>query len=58
MTSESIMAFGKHKGKPLSEIPHSWFEYMYYRHLLTGELKKYAEENVGIIRFQLDKVKT
>ncbi len=58
MSDESIMAFGKHKGKPLSEVPHSWFEYMYYRNLLTGDLKKYAEENVAIRRFEKEKVKS
>lgn len=55
MTDQSIMPFGKHKGKTLAEVPHSWFEYMYYRDRLTGELKNYAEENVPIIRFEKQK---
>lgn len=55
MTDQSIMPFGKHKGKTLGEVPHAWFEYMYFRNRLSGELKKYAEENVPIIRFEKEK---
>jgi uncharacterized protein (DUF3820 family) len=55
MTDQYIIPFGKHKGKLLSEVPHSWYEYMYFRNKLSGEIKIYAEENVAIIRFEKQK---
>jgi uncharacterized protein (DUF3820 family) len=55
MTNQYIIPFGKHKGKLLSEVPHSWYEYMYFRNKLSGEIKSYAEENVPIIRFDKEK---
>ena len=57
MKETDIMPFGKHKGKPLSEVPHSWFIFMYDRGKLTGEIKLFAEENVPILRFQAQKLK-
>jgi uncharacterized protein (DUF3820 family) len=51
----TIMTWGKHKGKPLSEVPHSWFEWFYFRGKLSGDIKQYAEENVPIIRFSVEK---
>lgn len=55
MTGESIMPFGKHKGKRLDEIPDGYWIYQYDRGQLKGELLKYAEENVSIIRFMNEK---
>ncbi len=55
MNENSIMPFGKHKGKPLKDVPHSWFVYMYDRNKLSGALKQYAEENVPILRFVAEK---
>lgn len=50
-----IMPFGKHKGKPMSEVPHGWFVYMDDRGKLSGAVKKYAEENVLILKFVADR---
>ena len=46
MTDESILPFGKYKGKQLKDIPDSFFIYLYDRKQLKGELKEYAEQRV------------
>jgi hypothetical protein len=46
---------GDHKGKKLSEIPDSWFLFMYDKCKLTGELKKYAIERIPMIRLMEEK---
>ncbi len=51
MNPNSIMPFGKYKGKKLSDVPQGWFIWMHDRKLLKGELKQYAEENINILRF-------
>ncbi len=58
LTGNSIMLFGKHKGKPLSEVPDSWYVYMHDRGKLSGAIKQYAEENVPILRFVAEKKKS
>lgn len=55
MTDTDIMPYGKHKGKPMKEVPQGWFLYMYDRKLLKGEILKYAEENVPVLRHQAEK---
>ena len=55
MNGESILPFGKHKGKSLKDVPNAWFEFMYFKGRLSGQLKAYAEENVPIIRFTKEK---
>jgi uncharacterized protein (DUF3820 family) len=55
MTGESIMPYGKHKGKRLDEIPDGYWLYMYDRKQLKGKLLKYVEETVPLIRFLKEK---
>ncbi len=50
MDDNSLMPFGKHKGKKMSEVPHGWFIYLYDRGLLRGDIKTYAETNVPILK--------
>lgn len=58
LTDTDLMPFGKHKGKPMIEVPQGWYIYMHDRGLLSGAVKKYAEENVPILKFVADKKKT
>jgi uncharacterized protein (DUF3820 family) len=55
MKDSDKMPFGKHKGKPLVEVPHLYWIYLYDLKKLNGELLRYAEENVPVLRFQLEK---
>jgi uncharacterized protein (DUF3820 family) len=53
ITDETIVPFGKHKGKKAGEVPNGYWLYMYDRNKLTGEWKKYAEQQVPILRFRM-----
>ncbi len=37
---------GDHHGKPMKDIPHSWFIWMHDKKMLHGAVKDYAEANV------------
>ncbi len=50
LTEDSIMLFGKHKGKKLSEIPNGYFLYLYDRKIIKGELKKYVENLIPMLK--------
>lgn len=50
LTDDSIMKFGKHKGKKLIDIPNGYFLYLYDRKMLNGELKIYVEQSVPVLR--------
>ncbi len=51
ITKDMIMPFGKYKGVLLSEVPHGYLLYLYDRKLLSGGIKKYAEENIPVLNF-------
>jgi uncharacterized protein (DUF3820 family) len=50
MDENTIIKFGKHKGERLGDIPHGYFMYLYDRGLIKGELKKYVEKTVPVLR--------
>lgn len=45
-TGETIMFYGKYKGKPLKIIPDDYFTWLYQNTKTSGSLKKYIEENI------------
>jgi len=52
MNGNTLMWFGKHKGKKLKDIPFGYFKFLYERNLIKSELlKKYLEENSSYIDF-------
>lgn len=55
LIDDSIMPFGKYKGKKLSEIPDGWWTWMYDRSKLSKQYIDYAEDRVNILRFIRDK---
>jgi uncharacterized protein (DUF3820 family) len=50
LTENSIMLFGKHKGKKLSERPNGYFLYLYDRKIIKGDLKKYVENLIPMLK--------
>ena len=52
MNDNSIMPFGKHKGKKMADVPWGWLIWMYDRKVLSGGVKAYAETTVPILRIQ------
>lgn len=57
MNDNTILTFGTHKGKALANIPDSWFIWMYDNGKLSGELKKYAEDNIRVLQIQAEQQK-
>jgi len=53
MDDQFIMPFGKYKGRPISEVPNGYLLYLYDQNKLTGKVKKYAEENIPVLRYKL-----
>jgi uncharacterized protein (DUF3820 family) len=50
LTDDSIMKFGKHKGKRLGDIPQGYFVYLYDMKMVTGQMKKYIENSVPFLK--------
>ena len=50
-----VMPFGKYKGKSISEVPDGYLLYMYDRKKFSGELKKYVELTVKILKIISEK---
>lgn len=45
LTDQSIIGFGKHKGKMLSQVPADYLLWLYDQPRLDPKLKVYIEEN-------------
>lgn len=55
MTDNSIMPFGKYKGEKLANVPADYLLYMYHLGKLYGELKKYIENNMDVLKIEADR---
>jgi len=55
MTDNSLMPFGKYKGKPLSDVPDSVLLFLYDRKKLSGQLKEYVENRIPVLRVMKEK---
>lgn len=53
----SKMPFGKYINQPLENIPRSYWRWMYDNKKLSGELLKYAVDNVPDIKLMEEKKK-
>lgn len=60
MNDDSIMRFGAHKGKKLSDVPADYLIYAYENFELEHrpEFKKYLEENIDVLRKEAKENKT
>lgn len=52
MTNKLTIPFGINKGKDPGEVSDSWFLLMYSRGLLSGRLKRYAEERIPSLKLK------
>ena len=50
MTDDSLMPFGKHRGKKLIEVPDSYLFWLSKENRVTGELHDYIEDNLDAIK--------
>jgi len=57
LTDESPMPWGIHQGKPLDEVPPEYLIWMYENDKLKGDLKRYAQENLEVLKMQITNAK-
>lgn len=50
MTDESIILFGKYKGEKLGNVPDEYLLWLYENNKTFGDLHKYLEGNIEVIR--------
>ena len=55
MEDSSIMPFGKYKGIKLANVPPEYLIWLYENANVYGELKKYIEDNMDVLKFETDK---
>ncbi|MCK9220240.1 MAG: DUF3820 family protein [Bacteroidales bacterium] len=53
MTDESIMPYGIHKGKEMADVPLEYLLWLYENQKCFGEVKKYIQENIDVIKGQI-----
>lgn len=52
LTDKSIMTWGKYKGYVLVNVPASYLIYIYVNFTIHTALKKYIEDNLGVLKMQ------
>lgn len=57
MTDNSIMPFGKHQGEKLANVPAKYLLWLYKENKCYGELKKYIEENMDVLKSEVEQAK-
>lgn len=56
MTDESIISFGEYKGQMLANVPASYLFWLYMNDKCYGELKDYIEDNLDVIKFEINQM--
>ncbi len=54
VTDESMMPFGKYKGEKLANVPAEYLLWLYENNKVYGGIKKYIEENLDVIRMEIN----
>ena len=54
MTDESIMPFGKHKGKRMADVPASYLHYLWTNGMSEekGDVANYIRENLDALKME------
>lgn len=54
LTDESLFPFGKYKGVKMCNVPESYLIWCYDQDWCRGEVKKYIEENLDVIKSDIE----
>ena len=54
LTDESLMPFGKFKGKRLANVPARYLLYLYRESIVYGDLKAYIEDNFEVLEKEIE----
>lgn len=55
MKDTDLMEFGKHEGKALANVPADYLLWLYDNNRAHGDLKKYIEYNMDVLKKQAKK---
>lgn len=55
LTDKSLFPFGKHKGKPMTEVPNDYLLWLYTNGLKDGDVKEYIDDNFDVVIIRKDK---
>lgn len=55
MTDESMMPFGKYKGRQLADVPAEYLYWLYDNNKCYGQLKWYIFDNLEVIKAQMER---
>lgn len=50
ITDDSIMPWGAHKGKQMSEVPDSYLLWLYENNKVSGVIREYIKDNLDAIK--------
>jgi uncharacterized protein (DUF3820 family) len=54
MDDNSIMPFGEHKGKKMANVPEDYLLWLYDKGKAFGEVKRYIEDNLHVLKSQIE----
>lgn len=57
MDDNSRMPFGKHKGTELANVPADYLLWLHKEGKCFGELKRYIEENMDVLKEEIQRKK-
>ena len=57
MKDETLMPFGKHKGKKLANVPASYLLWLFDQDWIKPDMKLYINENMDALKIEIDNEK-
>ena len=54
MDDNSIMPWGIHEGKKMANVPSSYLLWLYENNKCNGDVKDYIEENLDVIKSEVE----
>lgn len=57
LTDDSLMPFGKFKGEEMINVPASYLIWLYDNDKCSGEVKEYIEDNLDVLRVEIERSK-
>jgi uncharacterized protein (DUF3820 family) len=58
MDDDSLMPWGKHKGKTMAQVPDEYLLWLYENVTVTGPVKRYVTDNIDAIKANVKRKKT
>ena len=55
MRDEDLMPFGKHKGEKMANVPADYLMWLYDNNKCYGNVKKYIEDNLDVLKDEIKK---